>query len=67
MNLLRTQRAIKFVLAILALLFSPTCTRSHAQAAMLMEESFGFFGFLTLRVLESRRILTVTVRLRIRS
>jgi len=46
MNLLRTQRAIKFVLALLALLFSPICTRSHAQAAMLMEEPYGFFGSL---------------------
>jgi len=46
MNLLRTKRAIKLVLAILALLFSPACTPSHAQAAMLMEEPYGFFGFL---------------------
>lgn len=44
MYLLRTQLAIKLVLA--ALLFSTACTRSHAQAAMLMEEPFGFFGFL---------------------
>src|SRR5579863_5232085 len=46
MNPLRRQGAIKSVLAILALLFSPACTPGHAQAAMLMEESFGFFGFL---------------------
>ncbi len=46
MNLLRTERAIKFALAFLALLFSPACTRSHAQAAMLMEEPYGFFGSL---------------------
>ena len=46
MNLLRTPRTIKFVLAILAFFFSPACTPGHAQAAMLMEQSFGFFGFL---------------------
>jgi len=27
-------------------LSSPVCLRTHAQAAMLMEEPFGFFGFL---------------------
>ena len=44
MHLPRTRLAIKLVIA--ALLFSPACSRSHAQAAMLMEEPFGFFGFL---------------------
>jgi hypothetical protein len=42
----RTQHSIHFVLTILAVLFQAACTPSHAQAAMLMEEPFGFFGFL---------------------
>lgn len=44
MRLPRVQCAIKFVLA--GLLFWLACPHSHAQAAMLMEEPFGFFGFL---------------------
>ena len=44
MRLLRSQRVIKFVVAVLLSL--STCHRSDAQAAMLMEEPFGFFGFL---------------------
>ena len=39
------KRAVAFFLMALALL-SPACRRSRAQAAMLMEEPFGFFGFL---------------------
>jgi hypothetical protein len=42
---MRTYRAIAFFLIALALI-SPACQRSCAQAAMLMEEPFGFFGFL---------------------
>ena len=42
---MRTQRAIAFFLVALAL-SSLACRRSCAQAAMLMEEPFGFFGFL---------------------
>lgn len=45
MHLLRTRRIIPLAFAVLAL-FAPACTRSHAQAAMLMEEPYGFFGFL---------------------
>jgi len=45
MSLIRAQRAIPFFLTALALLL-PVCTRSHAQAALLMEEPFGLFGFL---------------------
>jgi hypothetical protein len=45
MHLLRTKRAISVVFTVLVLA-SLACTRSHAQAAMLMEEPFGFFGFL---------------------
>ena len=41
---LRAQRAIKFLVVVL--LFWSACHRSGAQAAMLMEEPFGFFGFL---------------------
>jgi hypothetical protein len=46
MHLLRLQCTIKLVLAIMAIVLAPACTRSHAQAAMLMEEPYGFFGFL---------------------
>ncbi len=46
MHLLRTPSAIKFVFAVLALLFSPACVVGHAQAAMLMEEPYGLFGSL---------------------
>jgi hypothetical protein len=42
---MRTKRAVAFFLIAMALL-SPACRRSGAQAAMLMEEPFGFFGFL---------------------
>jgi hypothetical protein len=45
MPLMRAQRTIPFFLAALALL-SPVCPRSRAQAALLMEEPFGFFGLL---------------------
>jgi hypothetical protein len=45
MPLMCAQRAIPFFLTALALL-SPVCPRSRAQAALLMEEPFGFFGFL---------------------
>jgi hypothetical protein len=38
-------RAIRFFLTALALLF-PVCQRSVAQAALIMDEPFGFFGFL---------------------
>lgn len=44
MQLLRTRLAIRFVL--MALLILAACIRCQAQAAMLMEEPFGFFGFL---------------------
>ena len=44
MHLRRTQFTIK--IAVVALLFSSAYSRAHAQAAMLMEEPFGFFGFL---------------------
>ena len=41
----RTPRAIAF--ALMALLYlSVFCPRSHAQAALLMEEPYGFFGAL---------------------
>lgn len=43
--LMRYKRALTFFLMALAAL-SPACRRSSAQAAMLMEEPFGFFGFL---------------------
>ena len=43
--LMRTKRAIAFFLMASALL-SLACRRSRAQAAMLMAEPFGFFGFL---------------------
>jgi hypothetical protein len=43
--LMRAERAAAFLLMALAL-SSPACRRSHAQAALLMEEPFGFFGFL---------------------
>jgi len=42
---MRARLAITLLLAATAL-SSPVCLRSHAQAAMLMEEPFGFFGFL---------------------
>jgi len=42
---MRARCAIGILIAAVAL-SSPVCTRSHAQAAMLMEEPFGFFGFL---------------------
>lgn len=45
MPLMRIPRAIRFFLMALALL-APVCRRSSAQAALLMEEPFGFFGFL---------------------
>lgn len=45
MHLLRSKRAIPIFVAVVALL-SLTCAYSHAQAAMLMEEPYGFFGFL---------------------
>lgn len=45
MHLLRSKRPIPVVFAVLALL-SLACTHSYAQAAMLMEEPYGFFGFL---------------------
>jgi hypothetical protein len=45
MLLMRSRRAVLFFLTALALLL-PACRRSDAQAALLMEEPFGFFGFL---------------------
>ena len=45
MFLMRARRAVAFFLMALAL-SSPACRRSRAQAAILMEEPFGFFGFL---------------------
>lgn len=45
MSLIRTQRRILLFLTSMALLL-PVCMRSHAQAALLMEEPFGLFGFL---------------------
>jgi hypothetical protein len=42
---MRAHRAIAFSLIALALL-SLVCSRSRAQAALLMEEPYGFFGFL---------------------
>jgi hypothetical protein len=42
---MRTKHAIACFLMALAFL-SPACRRGHAQAAMLMAEPFGFFGFL---------------------
>jgi hypothetical protein len=45
MHLLRTKLAIPLLFAVLAQ-FSLACIHSHAQAAMLMEEPYGFFGFL---------------------
>jgi hypothetical protein len=42
---MRVRRAVVFLLAALALA-SPACRRSDAQAALLMEEPFGFFGFI---------------------
>ncbi len=39
---LRTPRTIAFALMALALVFA--CPRCHAQAALLMEEPYGFFG-----------------------
>ena len=45
MPTMRAHRAIAFSLIALALL-SLVCSRSRAQAALLMEEPYGFFGFL---------------------
>lgn len=45
MHLLRTKRTIPLLFPVLTLLLL-ACTHSHAQAAMLMEEPYGFFGFL---------------------
>jgi hypothetical protein len=45
MLLMRAKRAIMFPLMALALL-SAACRSSCAEAALLMEEPFGFFGFL---------------------
>jgi hypothetical protein len=45
MLLMRAHRAVLFSLIALALLL-PACRHSDAQAALLMEEPFGFFGFL---------------------
>src|SRR3974390_122575 len=42
---MRPKRLVAFFFMLLALL-SPACRSGHAQAAMLMEEPFGFFGFL---------------------
>ena len=44
MPLMRAQRAIPFFLALAILL--PACRRGSAQAALLMDEPFGLFGFL---------------------
>lgn len=45
MPLLRAHRALPLFLMLMALA-SPLCRRGHAQAAMLMEEPYGIFGFL---------------------
>jgi hypothetical protein len=45
MILKRAKRAVTFSIVALALL-SAACRSSRAQAALLMEEPFGFFGFL---------------------
>ena len=45
MALTRAGRVIRFFLVALAL-FVPLCRHSYAQAALLMNEPFGFFGFL---------------------
>jgi hypothetical protein len=45
MHLLRTKFATPILFAVLEM-FSLACIPSHAQAAMLMEEPYGFFGFL---------------------
>jgi hypothetical protein len=45
MPLMRARRAIRFFLLAVAL-FVPACRDSCAQAALLMDEPFGFFGFL---------------------
>ena len=42
---MRARIAMTLLLAAVAF-SSPVCLRTHAQAAMLMEEPFGFFGFL---------------------
>ena len=46
MPTMRAHRPIAFSLIALALL-SLVCSRSRAQAALLMEEPYGFFGFLS--------------------
>ena len=46
MHLPDTQRAVKFLLAITVVILASASARGHAQAAMLMEEAYGFFGFL---------------------
>ena len=43
--LIRAKRATPFFLIALALV-SSICSRTHAQAAMLMDEPFGLFGFM---------------------
>jgi hypothetical protein len=45
MHRLRAKLATPLLFAVMAL-FTPACIPSHAQAAMLMEEPYGFFGFL---------------------
>src|SRR3974377_2493894 len=45
MYLMRARYDVSFFLVAAAFL-SPVCPSAHAQAAMLMEEPFGFFGFL---------------------
>jgi hypothetical protein len=45
MHLLRTRLATRLRFAVMAI-FSLACMPSHAQAALLMEEPYGFFGFL---------------------
>ena len=44
-HLMRSKRAVAFFLTALTLIL-PGCRYGHAQAALLMEEPFGFFGFL---------------------
>ena len=44
MPLMRAPRAVPFLMALALVLL--VCQTGHAQAALLMDEPFGFFGFL---------------------
>ena len=57
MLLTRDKRAVEFLLLALAL-FSAACRCGHAEAALLMEEPFGFFrSALGPRSLECRKLV----------